>query len=137
MTNGERGPELEQNKSLPPEVGHVYKCTNPHKCTYACAAVRGHLMSKESWEFGKPSLEPRPYHKGQKLQKCHGNPYEGRMEGDWEKERKEFSQEIVPVLSSEDWNREGAAVSGMGVETGAIRTRGGRAGQVMYRTGDQ
>lgn len=58
------------------------------------------------------------------------------MEGDWEKERKEFSQKIVPVLSSEDGNKEGAAVSGKGVETGAIRTTG-RWGQVMDRTGDQ
>lgn len=74
MTNGGRGPELEQNKSLPPEVGHVYKCTNLHKCAWVRDAGRGHLMSKESWAFGKPSLEPGPYHEGQKLQKCHGNP---------------------------------------------------------------
>lgn len=59
------------------------------------------------------------------------------MEADWEKERKEFGQEVVPVLSSEDRNGEGAAVSGKGVETGAIGTIGGRAGQVMDRTGDQ
>lgn len=59
------------------------------------------------------------------------------MEGDQEKERKEFSQEIVPVLSNEDRNGEGAAVNGKGVETGAIRTTGGWAGQVMDRTGDQ
>lgn len=57
------------------------------------------------------------------------------MEDDWEKERKEFSQEIGPVLSSEDQNREGSAMSGR-VETRAIRTAGERAGQVTGRTGD-
>lgn len=59
------------------------------------------------------------------------------MEDDWEKERKWFSQEIVSGLRGEDRNREESEVSRRGVETRAIRTAGGQAGQMTDRTGDQ